>query len=79
MDESVEQSDEDKCKRVPPMKPGERGWDAHWQWLAENGNVPEEMDRQEYREMVTDWQEYLELELVWGESGQPQSDRRVQG
>ena len=60
-------SDEGKARRVPPMRPGAKGWNEHWRWLAENGNLPDGVSRGEYREMVADWQEYQELEAIWGE------------
>lgn len=60
-------SDEDKSKIFDPTGNGSSGWESHWRWLAENGNVPADMTRDEFRVMVADWQEFLELEAIWGD------------
>lgn len=60
--------DEAKSKIVQPMRPGDRGWQEHWAWLARNGNRPDDVDEQAYLGMLEEWQEYVELDFIWGEA-----------
>lgn len=59
-------TDEDKARRVAPMRDGETGWAEHWDWLRRNGNRPEDMSPEQYARLVAEWQEYVELPRTWG-------------